>query len=69
MDLIAFNNIVYTIRETLPNETKKLFDEKLDRVLKITGKETTSRETLAILMLIAESEFNRNQNKEVKDEE
>ena len=69
MDLIAFNNIVYTIRETLPNETKKLFDEKLDRVLKITGKEPTSRETLAILMLIAESEFNRNQNKEVKDEE
>lgn len=69
MDLITFNNIVYTIRESLPNETKKLFDEKLDRVLKITGKETTSRETLAIITLIAESEFNRNQNKEVKDEE
>lgn len=69
MDLITFNNVVYTIRETLPNETKKLFDEKLDRVLKITGKETTSRETLAIITLIADSEFNRNQNKEVKDEE
>ena len=69
MDLIAFNNIVYTIRETLTNETKWLFDNKLDRVLKITGKETTSRETLAIITLIAESEFNRNQNKEVKDEE
>ena len=69
MDLSTFNNIVYTIRETLTNETKWLFDNKLDRVLKITGKETTSRETLAIITLIAESEFNRNQNKEVKDEE
>lgn len=69
MDLITFNNVVYTIRETLTNETKKLFDEKLDRALKITGKETTSRETLAIITLIVESEFNRNQNKEVKDEE
>ena len=69
MDLSTFNNVVYTIRETLTNEAKKLFDKKLDRVLKITGKETTSRETLAIITLIAESEFNRIQNKEVKDEE
>lgn len=69
MDLITFNNVVYIIRESLTDETKKLFNTKLDRVLKITGKETTSRETLAIITLIAESEFNRNQNKEVKDEE
>ena len=65
MDVVSFRYLVQKLLHRCSDEVKELVESKIKRVQDITGNTIISEESLGIIIMAAESEYERSSNDSV----